>query len=131
MTPLEIAQMHQAEIEARRGLPATGFQHVAIIGRDALMDLAHRAKDPLAAKLLGEQIRTIARSAVKNGLTDKEAGNALRKQVIIETLRVHDVNQCHAARALKMHRNTLSRTIDELGINLEKLRGERKKAKRA
>lgn len=128
----EIAALYQQHVtdERARRPELKGLEPVAVIAQKALADLIARAKDPLAAKVLGDQIKTIARSVVKNGLTDKEAGSALRREVIIETLRVHNCNQCHTADALRMHRNTLSRAIVEMRIPLDKLRAERKKARR-
>ncbi len=51
------------------------------------------------------------------GITYTEAVREFKKRFILEILTSHRGNQCKAAKELGMHRNTLSRTIEELGID--------------
>ena len=51
------------------------------------------------------------------GITYTEAVREFKKRFILEVLSNHRGNQCKAAKELGMHRNTLSRTIEELGID--------------
>ncbi len=51
------------------------------------------------------------------GITYTEAVREFKKRFILEVLSSHRGNQCKAAKELGMHRNTLSRTIEELGID--------------
>ena len=56
------------------------------------------------------------------GITYTEAVREFKKRFILEVLASHRGNQCKAAKALGMHRNTLSRTIAELEINPAEIR---------
>ncbi len=51
------------------------------------------------------------------GIPYTEAVREFKKRFILEILSSHRGNQCKAAKELGMHRNTLSRTIEELGID--------------
>ena len=56
------------------------------------------------------------------GITYSEAVREFKKRFILEVLAAHRGNQCKAAKELGMHRNTLSRTLEELGIDLMQTR---------
>jgi predicted ArsR family transcriptional regulator len=45
-----------------------------------------------------------------------------KRQYILEVLARHRGNQCKAAEELGMHRNTLSRTLTELGMDSTQIR---------
>lgn len=51
------------------------------------------------------------------GITYTEAVREFKKRFILEVLANHRGNQCKAAKELGVHRNTLSRTLEELGID--------------
>ncbi len=51
------------------------------------------------------------------GITYTEAVREFKKRFILEILASHRGNQCKAAKELGMHRNTLSRTLEELGVD--------------
>ena len=51
-----------------------------------------------------------------------EAVREFKKRFILTVLEQNKGNQCKAARQLGMHRNTLSRTISELKIDVRQLR---------
>ncbi len=51
------------------------------------------------------------------GITYTEAVREFKKRFILEVLASHRGNQCKAAKELGVHRNTLSRTLEELGID--------------
>jgi DNA-binding NtrC family response regulator len=51
------------------------------------------------------------------GITYAEAVREFKKRFILEILASHRGNQCKAAKELGMHRNTLSRTLEELGVD--------------
>lgn len=55
-----------------------------------------------------------------------EAVHEFRKQFVTMVLRENDANQVKAARELRLHRNTLGRTIAELDIEVDALRQERR-----
>jgi DNA-binding NtrC family response regulator len=51
-----------------------------------------------------------------------EAVTEFKKRFILTVLQENKGNQCRAARELDMHRNTLSRTIHQLKIDLRQVR---------
>jgi len=59
----------------------------------------------------------------KSGILYNEAVREFKKRFILTVLQENKGNQCKAARQLGMHRNTLSRTIAELGLDIKELRG--------
>ncbi len=65
------------------------------------------------------------------GITYTEAVREFKKRFILEVLSNHRGNQCKAAKELGMHRNTLSRTIEELGIDPAQARVNMKRPPRA
>ncbi len=64
------------------------------------------------------------------GITYTEAVREFKKRFILEVLSNHRGNQCKAAKELGMHRNTLSRTIEELGIDPAQARTSMKRPPR-
>ena len=57
-----------------------------------------------------------------SGISYDEAVREFKKQYLREVLVAHRGNQCKAAEELGMHRNTLSRTMADLGLNLAEVR---------
>jgi Fis family transcriptional regulator len=56
------------------------------------------------------------------GVTYADAVREFKKRYILEILARHRGNQCKAAEELSMHRNTLSRTLTELGLDSAQIR---------
>ncbi|MES2390857.1 MAG: helix-turn-helix domain-containing protein [Acidobacteriota bacterium] len=56
------------------------------------------------------------------GVPYAEAVREFKKRFILEVLTRHRGNQCKAAEELGMHRNTLSRTLTELGMDSAQIR---------
>lgn len=65
------------------------------------------------------------------GVRYDEAVRQFKRQYLIEVLRAHRGNQCKAAEELGMHRNTLSRTMDELELNIAEVRAGLKRPVRS
>lgn len=61
-------------------------------------------------------IQTAAQQMLAAGMTPREGALAIAKEMIVEALKENRGNICHTARALRMHRNTLSRRVVELQI---------------
>jgi Fis family transcriptional regulator len=57
-----------------------------------------------------------------SGVPYEEAVREFKKQYLREVLVAHRGNQCKAAEELGMHRNTLSRAMAELGLELAEVR---------
>ena len=56
------------------------------------------------------------------GIAYADAVREFKKRYIPEVLARHRGNQCKAAEELSMHRNTLSRTLCELGLDSTQIR---------
>lgn len=57
-----------------------------------------------------------------SGVRYDDAVREFKKQYLREVLVAHRGNQCKAAEELGMHRNTLSRAMAELGLDLSEVR---------
>ena len=66
-----------------------------------------------------------------SGMPYEEAVREFKKQYLREVLVAHRGNQCKAAEELGMHRNTLSRAMAELGLNLAEVRAGLKRPPRS
>ena len=58
----------------------------------------------------------------KSNILYSEAVREFKKRFILAVLQETHGNQCKAARELGMHRNTLSRTINELKLDMRAVR---------
>lgn len=65
------------------------------------------------------------------GIPYEEAVREFKRQYLREVLIAHKGNQCKAAEELGMHRNTLSRTMAELGLELAEIRAGLKRPPRS
>ena len=65
------------------------------------------------------------------GIRYDDAVRQFKRQYLLEVLRSHRGNQCKAADELGMHRNTLSRTMQELKIDVRPLRAGAKRPPRS
>lgn len=72
--------------------------------------------------MLNGLVNQLVKSARSCGITLDELTHEVRKQFIVDALEHARGNQCKAAVDLKMHRNTLSRQVDELDINVHGIR---------
>lgn len=66
-----------------------------------------------------------------SGIRYEEAVHEFKKQYLREVLIAHRGNQSKAAEELGMHRNTLSRTMAELGLDLAEVRAGLKRPPRS
>ena len=67
----------------------------------------------------------------KSNILYSEAVREFKKRFIATVPEENKGNQCRAARQLGMHRNTLSRTISELKIDVREFRDGTKRPPRA
>ncbi|GAC1661973.1 MAG: hypothetical protein NVS9B15_25450 [Acidobacteriaceae bacterium] len=72
------------------------------------------------------QLEALVLQMHSSGILYAEAVREFKKSFIGNVLERNGGNQCKAARELGMHRNTLSRTISELELNLSQVRGLRR-----
>lgn len=68
-----------------------------------------------------EKLESLVSEMYRSGILYEEAVREFKKRFIIRSLIENRGNQCKAARALGKHRNTLSRDIAELKIDLQQL----------
>ena len=66
-----------------------------------------------------------------SGIRYEDAVREFKRQYLREVLVAHRGNQCKAAEELGMHRNTLSRAMAELGLNLAEVRAGLKRPPRS
>ena len=69
-----------------------------------------------------DQLETLILQMHKSGILYSEAVREFKKRFIETVLHENKGNQCKAARQLGMHRNTLSRTIAELELDVKNYR---------
>lgn len=69
-----------------------------------------------------DQLEALVLQMYKSNILYSEAVREFKKRFILTVLQESNGNQCRAARSLGMHRNTLSRTIGELKIDMRQLR---------
>jgi DNA-binding NtrC family response regulator len=69
-----------------------------------------------------DQLEALVAQMHKSSILYSEAVREFKKRFILTVLQEHNGNQCKAARELGMHRNTLSRTIEELKIDMRAVR---------
>jgi Fis family transcriptional regulator len=69
-----------------------------------------------------DQLEALVAQMYGSGILYSEAVREFKKRFILNVLQQNRGNQCKAARELGMHRNTLSRTIAELKLDVRQLR---------
>ena len=69
-----------------------------------------------------DQLEALVTKMYQSGILYSEAVREFRKRFILTVLEQNNGNQCKAARQLGMHRNTLSRTIAELELDVRAVR---------
>ena len=78
-----------------------------------------------------DQLEALVIQMYKSNILYSEAVREFKKRFILTVLQENKGNQCRAARQLGMHRNTLSRTISELKIDVGQLRAGAKRPPRS
>jgi Fis family transcriptional regulator len=78
-----------------------------------------------------DQLETLVLQMHHSKILYSEAVREFKKRFILTVLEDNRGNQCRAARELGMHRNTLSRTLAELAIDLKPLRDGGKRPSRS
>jgi Fis family transcriptional regulator, factor for inversion stimulation protein len=77
------------------------------------------AKDPYPTSA---QLDALVVRMYRAGISYSEAIREFKKQFVLTVLRDLDWNETKAARSLRMHRNTLARTLRELDLDIRALR---------
>ena len=69
-----------------------------------------------------DQLAALVAQMYQSGILYSEAVREFRKRFVLTVLEQNNGNQCKAAKQLGMHRNTLSRTITELDLDVRAVR---------
>ena len=77
-----------------------------------------------------DQLEALVLQMYRSNILYAEAVREFKRRFIITVLEENMGNQCRAARQLGMHRNTLSRTLSELKIDVRAFRDEVKRPPR-
>ena len=78
------------------------------------------------------QLEELVMQMYRGGITYSEAVREFKKAFLVAVLKEHKGNQCKAAVDLKIHRNSLARTISDLQLDVRALRpGSRRPPGRA
>jgi len=72
--------------------------------------------------VMKDQLEALVAQMYGSGILYSEAVREFKKRFIMNVLQQNKGNQCKAARELGMHRNTLSRTISELKLDVRVFR---------
>src|SRR5881397_1387651 len=78
-----------------------------------------------------DQLEALVLQMVRSNILYSEAVREFKKRFIVTVLEENRGNQCKAAKELGMHRNTLSRTMQELKIDVRQLREGAKRPPRS
>lgn len=78
-----------------------------------------------------DQLEALVLQMYRSNILYAEGVREFKKRFILTVLEENKGNQCRAARELGMHRNTLSRTIHELRIDVRPLRDGEKRPPRS
>jgi Fis family transcriptional regulator len=78
-----------------------------------------------------DQIEALVSQMYKSGILYPEAVREFKKRFILAVLNQNQGNQCKAARELGMHRNTLSRTINDLKLDMRAVRDSARRPPRS
>jgi DNA-binding NtrC family response regulator len=80
---------------------------------------------------LKDQLEALILQMYKSNILYSEAVREFKERFIVTVLEENKGNQCKAARQLGMHRNTLSRTMQELKIDVRPMRSGAKRPPRS
>lgn len=78
-----------------------------------------------------DQLEALILQMYRSNILYSEAVREFKKRFILTVLQESKGNQCRTARTLGMHRNTLSRTLSELKIDVHQLRDGQKRPPRS
>ena len=78
-----------------------------------------------------DQLEALVQQMYRSNILYSEAVREFKKRFIATVLEGNKGNQCRAARQLGMHRNTLSRTISELKLDVREFRDGAKRPPRS
>lgn len=84
----------------------------------------------MAVKNLNGRLRQIVDELVRQGVTLEQARKEFERQFIVSSLETNEFSVGRSADCLGVHRNTLRNKVSSLGIAIDDLRAERRRARR-
>jgi DNA-binding NtrC family response regulator len=90
-----------------------------------------KSKEKRDNHIVKDQLEALILQMYRSNILYAEGVREFKKRFILTVLQENKGNQCRAARELGMHRNTLSRTITELKIDVRQLREGTKRPPRS
>ena len=84
----------------------------------------------MAVKNLNGRLRQIVDELVRRGVTLEQARKEFERQFIVSSLETNDFSVGRSADCLGVHRNTWRNKVSSLGIAVDDLRAERRRARR-
>ena len=69
-----------------------------------------------------DELENLTRQMYRSGIKYPEAVRAFQRTFILTVLQDQGANQCRAAARLGVHRNTLRRTLHDLGLDIQLIR---------
>jgi DNA-binding NtrC family response regulator len=90
--------------------------------------LIHRPEQEVDVR---RELDSLVTQMHSSGIRYEDAVREFKRQYLREVLMAHRGNQCKAAEELGMHRNTLSRAMAELGLELAEVRAGVKRPPRS
>lgn len=84
----------------------------------------------MAVKNLNGRLRQIVDELVRQGVTLEQARREFERQFIVSSLETNEFSVGRSADCLGVHRNTLRNKVSSLGIAIDDLRAERRRARR-
>jgi DNA-binding NtrC family response regulator len=96
-----------------------------------LQHKAGRRLDSAEEAVVKDQLEALVSQMYRSGILYSEAVREFKKRFLLAVLHENNGNQCKAARELGMHRNTLSRTISELKLDMRAVRDSARRPPRS
>src|ERR1051326_6179954 len=124
--PWRFGAKRQERINKSRGRPRAerraAAPEEAAAGARGLGGLERSDKNKSEGESVKDLLDRLVAQVDGSGIHYSEAVREFKKRFIMNVLQQNRGNQCKAARELGMHRNTLSRTISELKLDVRQLR---------
>jgi Fis family transcriptional regulator, factor for inversion stimulation protein len=113
---------------AKRRLRSGEVQNIPLAFASGAIKLFQRPEQEVDVR---RELDSLVTQMHSSGVRYEDAVREFKRQYLREVLIAHRGNQCKAAEELGMHRNTLSRAMAELGLELAEVRAGLKRPPRS
>jgi Fis family transcriptional regulator, factor for inversion stimulation protein len=119
-------------VKDRQGWRDSNGQNISLAFASGPGTLLQRPKqEPKQEVDVRRELDSLVTQMHSSGIRYEDAVREFKRQYLREVLIAHRGNQCKAAEELGMHRNTLSRAMAELGLELAEVRAGLKRPPRS